>query len=146
MTVLTQGTGHVSVYFASSAAYPFTADWGPAHRWNLERWTPERYAAGEPISFPRLELSPGAQHNYQVSDFWVQNGSYFRIKNVEMGYRFSNSLLANLGLKSCRVYVSGNNLYTWTRMKYRLDPDARESWGRVMPPMRVFNAGVNLQF
>src|SRR6185503_12730228 len=81
LSVLLQGTDHVSVYFASSAVLPFSGDWGPAHTWELERWTAERYANGEKISFPRLELSPGTQHNYQTSDFWVQNGSYLRVKN-----------------------------------------------------------------
>jgi TonB-linked SusC/RagA family outer membrane protein len=146
LSVLLQGSDHVSDYFTSSAVLPFSGDWGPAHSWEMERWTPERYANGEKISFPRLELSPGTQHNYQVSDFWVQNGSYLRLKNVELGYRFSNNLLKRVGLSSMRIYASGNNLITWTSMKYPLDPDARELWGRTYPPMRVFNAGINLQF
>src|SRR5690606_2336038 len=56
LSVLFQGTDNVSVSFSSAAAYPFTSDWGSAQRWHTERWTPERYANGEPITFPRLEL------------------------------------------------------------------------------------------
>ena len=147
-SVLFQGTDKASVTFASAAAYPFTADWGPAHEWNLERWSQARYDAGEPISYPRLELSPGPQHNYQPSSFWTQDASYLRLKNVEIGYRFSPAFLKGIGLSSMRVYLSGNNLVTWTStsFKYRMDPDARELWGRVLPPMRVFNGGVNFQF
>lgn len=146
LSVLFQGTDNVSVRYDSKIAYPFTADWGPAQTWHLERWTSERYANGEKISFPRVELSPGTQHNYQVSDFWVQDCSYLRLKNAELGYRFSNNLLRKAGLSSMRAYVSGNNLITWTKMKYQVDPDARELWGRTYPSMRVFNLGVNLQF
>jgi TonB-linked SusC/RagA family outer membrane protein len=145
-SVLFQGSDRVSVQFASKAAYAFTNDWGPAHEWNLERWTPERYANREKITYPRLELNPGVQHNYQASDFWVQDGSYLRLKNAEIGYRFSPSFLTRLGIGSMRVYASSNNVFTWTTMKYRMDPDARELWGRVLPPNRVFNAGLNFQF
>jgi TonB-linked SusC/RagA family outer membrane protein len=144
-SVLFQGVDNVSAYFAAKAALPFTNEWGPAYAWNMERWTPERYANGDPISFPRLTLSPEG-HNYQPSNFWIQDGSYLRLKNAEIGYRFTPGLLKKAGISSMRVYVSGNNLQTWTKMKYKVDPDARDTWARVYPPLRVLNAGVNFQF
>lgn len=146
LSVLFQGTGNVSVSFASAAAYPFVSSWGSAQEWHLERWTPERYANGEKITFPRLEVSPDRQHNYQPSSFWIQDASYIRLKNLELGYRFTAKSLQKFGLNSLRIYVSGNNLITWDHLKYNKDPDARELWGRVYPPMRVFNGGVNFQF
>lgn len=146
LSVLFQGTEDVSVSYASAAAYPFTADWGSAQKWHTERWTAERYANGDKISFPRLELSPDKQHNYQPSSFWVQDASYLRLKNVELGYRFTTDVMKKIGLESMRIFVSGNNLLTWTSMKYAKDPEARELWGRVYPTMRVFNGGVNFQF
>lgn len=146
MSVMFQGTDNVSVSFSSAAAYPFTSQWGSAQTWHLQRWTPERYANGEQISFPRLEVSPDKGHNYQPSSFWVQDASYLRLKNAELGYRFTTKSLRKMGLGSLRVYVSGNNLITWKHMKYQKDPDARELWGRVYPAMRVFNGGINLQF
>jgi TonB-linked SusC/RagA family outer membrane protein len=147
-SVLMQGASHVSVYYSSSAvAYPFTnKGWGAAHAWALERWTPERYANGDKITFPRVELNPGMQHNYQISNFWVQNGSYLRLKNMEVGYRFTGGFLKRLNANYLRVYLNGNNLLTFSHIKYRTDPDAREQWGRVYPSMRVFNGGVNIQF
>ncbi|MBB5438852.1 TonB-linked SusC/RagA family outer membrane protein [Pedobacter sp. AK017] len=146
LAVLFQGTDHVSVSFSNTAAYPFVSDWSAAQEWHLERWTPERYANGDKIDFPRVELSPDKQHNYQPSSFWVQDASYFRFKNIELGYRFATKALQRVGLSSMRVFVSGNNLITWTDLKYSKDPDARELWGRVTPPNRVFNCGVNFQF
>jgi TonB-linked SusC/RagA family outer membrane protein len=146
MNVLFQGTGNVSVSYGSAAAYPFTAQWGSAQEWHLQRWTAERYAAGEPINFPRLELSPLAGHNYQPSSFWVQDASFLRLKNVEVGYKFSSKGLKKLGFNSMRIYLSGNNLITWKNMKYDRDPDNRELWGRELPSFRVFNGGINFQF
>lgn len=147
-SVLFQGSANVSVMYASKAAYPFTAGWGPAHEWNLERWSAERYENGEKITYPRIQLdpNPNTDHNYQPSSFWVQDGSFLRLKNAEIGYRFSPGFLSKIGVGSMRIYASGNNLFTWTGIKYQMDPDARELWGRVYPPMRVFNAGVNFQF
>ncbi len=145
-SVLFQGAQNVSSYFSARAgAYPFANSWGPAYEWNLERWSQERYENGEAIDFPRLMLSPSG-HNYQSSSFWVQNSSYLRLKNVEIGYRFAPSSLKRLGISSMRVYLNGNNLLTWTPMKYPMDPEARELWGRTYPSMRVVNFGVNLQF
>lgn len=146
MNILFQGTDNASVSFSSASAYPFTAQWGSAQEWHLERWTPERYANGEPINFPRLELSPDKGHNYQPSSFWVQDASFLRLKNVELGYRFSSNAIKRIGLKSMRIYLSGNNLITWHNMKYSKDPDNRELWGRELPSFRVFNGGINFQF
>ena len=145
-SILFQGAGRVSTYFsARSGTYPFAADWGPAYEWNLERWTQERYENGDKISFPRLKLKD-IEHNYQKSSFWVQDGSYLRLKNLEIGYTFPKELLQKARISNLRVYISGNNLYTWKNNKYPMDPDAREVWGRVYPPMRVYNIGVNFQF
>jgi TonB-linked SusC/RagA family outer membrane protein len=148
LSVLFQGTGNVSVYFAKHAgAYPFDNDWGAAYKWQLERWEQTRYENGETISYPRVELSPTlGGNNYQKSSFWVQNASYLRLKNVELGYGFNSLLLKKLNIQWLRLYISGNNLYTHSTIKYSMDPDARESYGRVMPPMRVFNVGLNFQF
>jgi TonB-linked SusC/RagA family outer membrane protein len=148
LSALIQGAGNVSVYFSKHAgAYPFDADWGAAYEWQSERWEQGRYERGEPISYPRVKLSPAAgDHNYQVSNFWVQDGSYVRLKNLELGYRFNTTFMKRLNVHSLRVYVSGNNLVTLTGIKYSVDPDARELYGRVMPPMRVFNFGLNVQF
>ncbi|TZF83222.1 TonB-dependent receptor [Pedobacter sp. BS3] len=146
LSVLFQGTAHVSVSFSSAAAYPFVSSWGSAQEWHLERWSQERYDNGEKIDFPRVELSPDQGHNYKPSSFWIQDASYIRLKNLELGYRFTAKSLKRIGLNSMRVYVSGNNLITWDHLKYSKDPDAREAWGRVYPTMRVFNGGVNFQF
>ena len=74
------------------------------------------------------------------------DGSYLRLKNLEIGYTFPKELLQKARISNLRVYISGNNLYTWKNNKYPMDPDAREVWGRVYPPMRVYNIGVNFQF
>ena len=55
-------------------------------------------------------------HNYRVSDRYVEDGSFVRLRNVSLGYTLPNSLTGKLGIGYLRVYVSGTNL--WTSQKY----------------------------
>ena len=52
----------------------------------------------------------------------MYDGSYIRLKNVELAYTFTNSWVRRIGLSNLRLYVNGNNLWMWSRM-----PDDRES-------------------
>jgi len=73
------------------------------------------------------------------------NGNYVRLKNLEIGYNVRGSLIKRVGLTSARVYLTSNNLITWSEEKY-LDPDNRDSRGWKMPQTRAFNLGVNINF
>ncbi len=79
---------------------------------------------------------------------YAYDGSYVRLKNVEIGYTLPVNAIKKLGMKSCRLFVNGNNLYIWTKM-----PDDRESnfssgfgdsANGAYPTMRRFNLGVDL--
>ncbi len=146
LSVLFQGTERASFYLSEMAAWPFDTDWGSAQRTHLERWTPERYANGEPITFPRVELSPTpGKHNYTQSDFWLKDGSYMRLKNAEVAYRITGAFLGKLGVRQVRVFANGNNLLTWSSIRH-FDPESPSGRGQFYPQMRVYNFGVNVQF
>ncbi len=145
-SVLFQGADKVSTYIGEMGAWAFDTDWRNATTRHLERWTPERYEAGLPITYPRVELSPTqGKHNYRPSDFWLEDASYLRLKNVEVAYRFQSGFLNKVGASSMRVFVNGNNLLTWSNMK-NYDPEAPAGRGGFYPQMRVYNVGVNVQF
>ena len=79
-----------------------------------DRWTPTNPSN----SVPRATNSPVAQS----SDRYIQDASYLRVKNVVLGYNFTNTLLNKINVKQVRIYVSAQNLATWT--KYRgYDPE-----------------------
>ena len=71
------------------------------------RWTPTNPSN----SVPRASNSPVAQ----MSDRYIENGSYLRLKNIVLGYTFSNDFLAKARIKQLRVYISAQNLATWTK-------------------------------
>ena len=77
-------------------------------------------------SDPRIGLESGDQgiisNNFSYTDRWLENASYVRLRNVEVGYTFQKSLLSKVNLRNTRLYVSGQNLFTVTKYS-GLDPD-----------------------
>jgi len=76
---------------------------------------------------------------------YYYDASYIRLKNAELGYTLSGKSISKLGVKSCRFYVNGNNLFLWTNM-----PDDRESnfsgvsGGGAYPTVKRFNFGIDI--
>ena len=114
--------------------------------YTINRWTGE----GSTNEFPRL--TTGATSNTLFSDFFVEDGSFVRIQNAQIGYTFPNELMEKMGADKLRVYLSANNIYTFT--KYRgYDPSA--SSGAPIgagidqgfyPVPRTYLLGLNLKF
>ncbi len=83
----------------------------------LDRW----HGEGTSNTIPRVTLEPGLNYS-TISDLYVQNGDYLKIRSVNIGYNFKKTLLKNLPVEKLRIYVAANNLYTFT--KYTgLDPE-----------------------
>ncbi|MBN1132141.1 MAG: TonB-dependent receptor [Bacteroidales bacterium] len=87
-----------------------------------------------------------AQHNV-YGNYYAYDGSYLRLKNVELAYTFNTGWVKTIGMESLRIYVNGNNLYLWTKM-----PDDRESnlgtWANqgAYPTVRRINLGLRIAF
>ena len=93
--------------------------------------------------WPRLSTQL-IQNNGQNSTFWLRNGSFIRLKQAEIGYDLANTVLKNSGIKRCRLYVNGTNLFTWSAFKL-WDPELKGN-GLNYPLQRVFNIGLNVGF
>lgn len=150
-SVLFQGATNVSIKYFGHSMWPFAKGEESAKSLILERWTEERYNAGEPINFPRLALSPNrdTDHNYRESDFWTRDASYLRLKNAEIGYTFRGRSIRNLGINHLRFYLNGSNLITWTGV-IDLDPEAPSRSGNhninTYPLQKVYNFGASINF
>ena len=151
VSALFQGASHVSIKYFGRSLWPFFNGHESAKKLILERWTPERYANGDPISFPRLSLSPNkdTDNNYRDSNLWIRDASYLRLKNMEIGYTFRGKLVRPFGVESIRLYVSGTNLITWSDV-IDLDPEAPSRAGNVeintYPLQKIYNIGINVNF
>jgi TonB-linked SusC/RagA family outer membrane protein len=101
-------------------------------------WTPETAATAKAPTISFL----GTANNNKSSELWTRDASYLRLKNVEIGYRFSPNVLKRLGMSSMRVYANGYNLLTWSKLEL-MDPEQVQS---TYPLIRIINFGVNLTF
>ncbi len=108
----------------------------------LGRWTGE----GTSNTMPRTVFND-PNKNTRVSDRFVEDGSYIKFKNVTLGYTFPKRLVEKVKLNSARVYVSAQNLLTFTNYT-GFDPEVPVNGIdlNVYPVTRTFSAGVNLIF
>ncbi len=150
-SILFQGADNVSIKYFGRSMWPFAKGEESAKSLIKERWTQERYEAGEKITFPRLSLNPNGEtdHNYRPSTLWIRDASYLRLKNLEVGYTFTGGFVKRLNLNSVRLYFNGSNLFTWTDV-VDLDPEAPSRSGNVeintYPLQKVYNIGLNINF
>jgi TonB-linked SusC/RagA family outer membrane protein len=138
-----QGAGNRTVNVLNGATMGFAAGAKPTD-YVLNRWTPATAATAD---YPELSLTAKvSDNNYQSSTFWNQNGRYLRLKNVEIGYNFSPSLLKYVHLSKARFYVSASNLYTWTQLKAKyLDPEYLPAGVGNYPRTQSFQMGLNIE-
>lgn len=93
--------------------------------------------------WPRL--SPNIVHNNtQTSTWWMHDGSFIRLKTVELGYTFTQKVLKKIGVQSLRLYLTGNNLLTFS--KFKLWDAEMGNNGLGYPIQRVYNLGININF
>lgn len=104
----------------------------------LQRWTPDNPST----AYPRANSSRG----YRASDFFITDGSFLRIQNVTLGYNAKPELIK--GIKTLRVFVSGNNLYTFSKFNTGFDPEVGESGIHQgsYPKTRAISLGLNVGF
>ena len=95
--------------------------------------------------FPRITATNRKNNFEKGSDLYLINASYLRLKNIEIGYNFDFPFMRKLKLNSCRMYVNGYNLLTFTAFDWG-DPESRQSDRPNYPLTRVFNIGLKLGF
>lgn len=90
----------------------------------------------------------GTDKNRQNQTRWVQDASYLRLKNIQIGYTFQGAWTQKAGIDRLRVYFSGENLATFTKMTKIFDPETIEgnSLGNVYPLSRTYSFGVSVTF
>ena len=150
VSVLFQGTmKSMSDYLLTYNYFEFMKD----------SWTPENYAAGKTIKWPALRddwNGPSIAPAYS-NDFVIKPNDYLKLRNLEIAYQLPVEFVKKLSMSSARVYISGQNLATWSSFKdfYGVDPEvyvggsnAHQTTKReyAYPLARTVNFGVNVQF
>jgi hypothetical protein len=99
--------------------------------------------------FPRLYAGT-VQNNRERSSLWLYDATYLRLRNFELAYTFAKkAFLQKLGVQGLRVFISGNNLLTFSKMK-DFDPEAPgidpDHSSYYYPQMKTYNFGFNIEF
>ncbi len=147
-----QGVGKCSYLIYGKCVYAFSeSTWGNIFKGMVDdRWIDADTAAelglqaneNPNASYPRLSYG-GNSNNYRASTFWLRNGRYIRLKNIDIGYTFSKNIVSKMRLNSLRVYVTGQNLITWAPFK-TWDPEMTDPRGESYPLSKSFTIGMTV--
>lgn len=120
----------------------------------LNRWTPDNTITDVPKAVFNDPTVAGSLTNGEVSQRFVEDGSFIRMKNITLGYTFPSPVIKKAGISSARVYVSAQNLFMITNYS-GLDPESQNQsvknsqlgidWA-VQPQPRTFLVGLNVNF
>ncbi len=106
----------------------------------VDSWRPDNVGA----RFPRLTVG-GTANNSLRSSFWLNDVTYFRLRNVQLSYTLPSSALESVGIDSVRLHLSSTNLFTLTNVK-DVDPEGPSTERPYYPQMKSTTFGVNITF
>jgi TonB-linked SusC/RagA family outer membrane protein len=136
-----QGSGNSSFWISPQATAPFVNEQQLLKVWADDYWSETNrdvYA-----KWPRLS-NQYVNNNNQTSTWFMQDGSFLRLKTVEIGYSLSEKVTTKLRMNKVRFYTTGTNLFVISDFKL-WDPELAGN-GLGYPIQRVFNIGVNFAF
>lgn len=134
---LFQGVTGRTAYFGGTLFQAFQNN-GQVGPIALNRWTPETAATA---TYPRLSASNN-QNNFQFSDYWQRDGSFIKLRSLELGYTFNSQLVKRIKLNNARLFINGTNLFSLDHMEGYADPEVIGGY----PPLRTVSVGIRLQF
>ena len=141
LSLFFQGLANESFFIDAKGTSPFGGENQLLKAYADSHWSednPDIYAL-----WPRL--SPTAnKNNYQTSTWWMRDGSFLRLKQMEFGYTLPRRVTRKAHIENLRFYFSGTNLLTWSRFKL-WDPELAGK-GMNYPIQRTLNVGANITF
>jgi len=155
LSIFIQGVGKRTMMIRGELVEPFHYNYGMTmYTHQLDYWTPQNPDA----RYPRL-ANNGTQSNTnnfrRGSDMYLYDGAYARLKNIQLGYSLSDDVAKKMGLNRFRVYISGQNLLTLSKVKF-VDPELSEfnnsmtpsgaNSGRAYPTQVYYGMGIDMTF
>lgn len=141
LSVLFNGVGKRSILIDPTASIGLYDGWRMPWAIHQDYWRPDNLNA----KFPALRFSDRV--NDQVSSHWVQNASYVRLKNLQVGYTFNKAMHKVKGLGDIKLYFSGQDLWEMTGMWFNYyDPENTDRVSFGYPLWRSYAMGLNISF
>lgn len=144
-SVMFQGVDHVSRFYDAEAMYAFVGG-GKVKEHHIGRWNPAMSEEWNMTNatYPLLHYDANGNHNQRQNSFFLKNGAFLRLKNIELSYTLPQDWVKKAFMSECRVFVNANNLITWDHLDGLTDPESNGS--NRYPIMKTVNFGVNIQF
>lgn len=144
-SLLLQGVAGVKGLLNNYAGFAFMQD-GNIQRWQMEgTWSvnpSNRYP-----SYPRLEaISSTGTNNTLLSDFWIIDASFLKVRNIQLGYRIPQKWTNKLGIDNMRLYTSIENPVSFDHYKKGWDPENTNNGGQFYPLLSTYSLGLTLNF
>jgi len=146
-----QGAGKSTFPIYGKTVFAFSEnDWGNVMKGILEdRWIDAGTAEQLGIqanenpnaSYPRLSYG-GSNNNQQGSTFWLRDGRYLRLKNMDIGYTLPKEVTSRYRMTDVRIFIAGSNLLTWSKFKL-WDPESTQPRGEEYPLTRSITVGLS---
>jgi hypothetical protein len=145
LTVFLYGSQGQKQYVNGWGFQPFNQGSVPTKEW-LNAWTPTNPSTTLPLIY-LTGTGTVSQNLSTVSTYYLQDASFMRIKNIQLGYTLPNKWAKSAGLQNLRIYVAGDNLFTFTKFP-GLDPERVATNTRYVthPQNKVFNFGARVTF
>ena len=144
-SMLLQGVAGVKGYMSLFAGHAFYQE-GSIQKWQMENcWNVQqenRYPA-----YPRLEvMSNAGSNNTLVSDYWVIDASFVKVRNIQFGYTLPESWIKKVGSSGARIYVSLDNPLTFSNYRKGWDPENTNNNAQYYPTLSTYTLGLSLKF
>jgi TonB-linked SusC/RagA family outer membrane protein len=145
MNMLLQGIGkrdlwlNSPIFWGAGGIYWFTA-----YEEHMDYWTKDN-----PNAYWFRPYMDKGNKNKQVQTRYLQNGAYLRLKSIQLGYTIPSSLTNKFRVQNLRIYVSGENLMTFTKLMKAFDPEATGGTlanGYIYPIQKVLSGGLSVTF
>ncbi|MFB6454231.1 TonB-dependent receptor [Chitinophaga sp. Hz27] len=144
LSLFFQGATSVKTYIDAGKLGEIGSTVGKPTSAMLDSWTPDHTNAALPrLLYSQKQNDPSGM----PSSYWVKDGSYLRLKNLQIGYSLPESLLKRAGISKFRIYYSGQNILTFDHLYKWVDPEAYiASSLYYYPQVKVNTIGVNVTF
>jgi len=151
LSVLFEGVSRIKYFSAGNGFYPFAGkevgnvlDIVTTDRWTSREISGTAETENPNARFPRLTYGANGNNN-RSSTFWLNDGAYLRLKNVQISYQLKGAFLNKAGIKSTTFSIIGENLHVWDKVKI-FDPGQANKNGSVYPIQRVVTLQMNMLF
>ncbi|WP_423127507.1 SusC/RagA family TonB-linked outer membrane protein [Gaoshiqia sp. Z1-71] len=155
LSVLFEGVDRVKYFSGGNGFFPFTgretgnvllAVADQASRWTSSEISGDPATENPNARFPRLSYGGNANNN-RNSTFWLNDGSYVRLKNVQLSYQTKAAFMKKIGVDNATFSLIGENLHVWDKLKEKIvDPAQAKENGAKYPLQRVYTLQMNLKF